>query len=78
MLLRAVRPETVDRLADFATAVADSLRAVADTRRAGSTFPRDGAATGRSAPTTQGIPVTDDDGADDGPDDQTIDEGARA
>ncbi|MFC8501420.1 hypothetical protein ACFUC1_03605 [Pedococcus sp. NPDC057267] len=34
-LLRSVRPETVDRLADLAGAIADTLRDLADHRRAG-------------------------------------------
>jgi hypothetical protein len=34
-LLRSVRPETVDRLADLAGALADTLRELADHRRAG-------------------------------------------
>jgi hypothetical protein len=79
-LLRSVRPETIDRLADLATAVADSLRAVADTHRTGSTAGRDGAGT-QPQPQAQDIPVTEDDEADesdDGPDDETTDEGARA
>ena len=38
-LLRSVRPETVDRLADLAGALADTLRDLADHRRASSATP---------------------------------------
>jgi len=45
-LLRSVRPETVDRLADFASAVAASLRDVATQARASGPGSADGAASG--------------------------------
>lgn len=54
---RTVRPETMERLADFATALASSLREVAATSRAsGSTR-----SAGGSRRTVQDIPLSDDD-----------------
>lgn len=61
-LLRSVRPETVDRLADLAAAVADSLRAVAEAGR-----DEQPSSAGRPGATpTQDIRVDDEEG--DGPD----------
>jgi hypothetical protein len=64
-LLRSVRPETVDRLADLAGALAATLREVAGNRR--SATPHDGAGDGagdgaaeRGAGRVQDIPVEDD------------------
>ena len=60
-LLRSVRPETVDRLADFASAVAASLRDLATQSRASGRAPADGSAPGgpsdRSRATVQDIQV---------------------
>lgn len=60
-LLRSVRPETVDRLADFATAVAGTLRDLATQSRASGPTPGAGSRTGKPsgrAP-VQDIPVAD-------------------
>ena len=60
-LLRSVRPETVDRLADLAGALAATLREVAASRRYAT--PPDGARDGaaeRGAGRVQDIPVEDD------------------
>ena len=59
-LLRSVRPETVDRLADLAGALAATLREVAASGRA--TASRDGAGGGTEgrAGRVQDIPVEDD------------------
>jgi hypothetical protein len=64
-LLCSVRPETVDRLADLAGALAATLREVAGNRR--SATPHDGAGDGagdgaaeRGAGRVQDIPVEDD------------------
>lgn len=61
-LLRAVRPETVDRLADLAGAAAQALRDIASARRASA--PSDSSA-GSSAPGRSGqvqdIPIADED-----------------
>lgn len=66
-LLRAVRPETVDRLADLAGAVTEVLRDLAAARRTSastSASTSNGGATshGGSASRVHDIPVTDDDG----------------
>jgi hypothetical protein len=65
-LVRSVRPETVDRLADLAGALAATLRDLADQRRAGArgSAPRPGGPSrAGSAPGTrvQDIPVDTDD-----------------
>ena len=79
-LLRAVRPETVDRLADLAGALAATLRDVAASgrttggdhrRRPGNTAPTGhepawGAAAGGGRVTVQDIPVHDGDTTDEG------------
>jgi len=59
-LLRSVRPETVDRLADLAGAVAGTLRDLADRRRhdtGSAPTGADGSSTGRAP--VQDIPVED-------------------
>jgi hypothetical protein len=56
-LLRSVRPETVDRLADLAGAVAATLRDVADQRRHDAPDPTPGQ--GAKRPPVQDIPVED-------------------
>jgi hypothetical protein len=56
-LLRSVRPETVDRLADLAGAIAATLRDVADQRRHDA--PDGAPGQGRSRPRVQDIPVED-------------------
>lgn len=61
-LLRAVRPETVDRLADLAGAAAQALRDIASARRATAPSSSAGGAPGRSGH-VQDIPVADDDNA---------------
>ncbi|MEO6142974.1 MAG: hypothetical protein ABIP19_03265 [Dermatophilaceae bacterium] len=65
-LLRSVRPETVDRLADLASAVASSLRDVATQSRASGPSSTNGSASGQSSgggrATVQDIPVDDEDG----------------
>jgi len=66
-LLRSVRPETVDRLADFASAVAASLRDMATQARASAPTPSTArAASGRPPEggrnSVQDIPVDDEDG----------------
>lgn len=53
-LLRLVRPETVDRLADLAGAVADSLRAAAEQRRGAPQDGSRGPAPGSTKPSTPG------------------------
>ena len=61
-LLRSVRPEVVDQLADLASVVAECLRDVAAKSRASSSAPTVWPASGRSSdsgPTTQDIPVED-------------------
>jgi hypothetical protein len=64
-LLRSVRPETVDRIADFASAVAASLRDVATqaraSGRASGATPASGKPSERGRPTVQDIPVDDED-----------------
>jgi hypothetical protein len=60
-LLRSVRPETVDRIADLAGALAATLRDLADQRRAGGAAPDDGP--GPGAGRVQDIPVDDEDAA---------------
>jgi hypothetical protein len=62
-LLRSVRPETVDRLADLAGAVASTLRDLADQRREATAPPQPqpgAAARGRHGSRVQDIPVVDD------------------
>ena len=64
-LLRSVRPETVDRLADFASAVAASLRDVATQSRASgptpsTARPASGTPSGGGRATVQDIHVDDD------------------
>jgi hypothetical protein len=63
-LLRSVRPETVDRLADFATAVAGTLRDLAAQSRASGPGPGAGSRTGNPSgrATVQDIPVADEEG----------------
>jgi hypothetical protein len=62
-LIRSIRPETVDRLADFAAAVASSLRDMAAQSRGSGPGPEGGPRTGSSAdggrPTVQDIHVDD-------------------
>ena len=61
-LLRSVRPETVDRLADLAGAVAATLRDLADQRRttsAGPASPASGHASGRPGHRVHDIVVDD-------------------
>ena len=60
-LLRSVRPETVDRLADIVAAVAASLRDVAAQSRGSSSAPdaRSGSARPPDRSTVQDIPVDD-------------------
>jgi hypothetical protein len=61
-LLRSVRPETMDRLADFASAVTECLRDVAAQSRASGTAPTARPASGGpsdSGRATQDIPVDD-------------------
>ena len=53
-LLRLVRPETVDRLADLAGAVADSLRAAAEQRRGAPQNGSRGPTPGSTEPSTPG------------------------
>ena len=62
-LLRSVRPETVDRLADFASAMAASLRDMATQSRASGPAAQAGSRSGRPAgqATVQDIPVDDED-----------------
>jgi hypothetical protein len=57
-LLRAVRPETVDRLADLAGVVATTLRGLADQRRQDSASGSSGHPSTRE-PRVQDIPVED-------------------
>lgn len=63
--LRSVRPETVDRLADLASAVAATLRDVATQSRASGPSPTNGPASGRPSgggrATVQDIHVDDQD-----------------
>jgi hypothetical protein len=59
-LLRAVRPETVDRLADLAGAVTEVLRDLAAARRTGAS-PSSGDRGSGSSSRVQDIPVADDD-----------------
>lgn len=65
-LLRSVRPETVDRLADLASAVATTLRDVATQSRASgpssANGPASGGPSGRGRATVQDIRVDDEDG----------------
>jgi hypothetical protein len=60
-LLRSVRPETVDRLADFATAVAGTLRDLATQSRAADPEQEAASRTGKppDRATVQDIPVAD-------------------
>ena len=62
-LIRSIRPETVDRLADFAAAVASSLRDMAAQSRGSGPGPGAGPRTGSSPdggrPTVQDIHVDD-------------------
>jgi hypothetical protein len=62
-LIRSIRPETVDRLADFAAAVASSLRDMAAQSRGSGPGPGGGPRTGSSSdggrPTVQDIHVDD-------------------
>lgn len=62
-LLRSVRPETVDRLADFASAMAASLRDLATQSRASGPASEAGSRSGRPSghATVQDIPVDDED-----------------
>ena len=62
-LLRSVRPETVDRLADFASAMAASLRDMATQSRASGSASQAGSRSGRPSgqATVQDIPVDDED-----------------
>ena len=62
-LLRSVRPETVDRLADFASAMAASLRDMATQSRASGPASQAGSRSGRPSgqATVQDIPVDDED-----------------
>lgn len=64
-LLRSVRPETVDRLADLASAVAGTLRDVAAQSRASgpssTNGPASGGPSGGGHATVQDIPVEDED-----------------
>ena len=59
-LLRAVRPETVDRLADLAGAVTEVLRDIAAARRTSASPTSDGRGSGSSS-RAHDIPVADDD-----------------
>lgn len=65
-LLRSVRPETVDRLADLVSAVASTLRDVATQSRGSGQPSTNGSASGGpsggSRATVQDIPVDDEDG----------------
>lgn len=62
-LIRSIRPETVDRLADFAAAVASSLRDVAAQSRGSGpgsgAGPRPGSSSGAGRPSVQDIHVDD-------------------
>jgi hypothetical protein len=62
-LIRSIRPETVDRLADFAAAVASSLRDMAAQSRGSGpgpgAGPRPGSSSDRGRPTVQDIHVGD-------------------
>jgi hypothetical protein len=62
-LLRSVRPETVERLADFASAMAASLRDMATQSRASGPASQAGSRSGRPSgqATVQDIPVDDED-----------------
>ena len=62
-LMRSVRPETVDRLADFASAMAASLRDMATQSRASGPASEAGSGSGRPSghATVQDIPVDDED-----------------
>jgi len=62
-LLRSVRPETVDRLADLASAVASTLRDMATQSRASGPDSGPGSGSGRPSdgPTVQDIRVDDED-----------------
>ena len=60
-LLRAVRPETVDRLADLAGAAAQALRDIASARRASASADGAGSGTPGRSGRVHDIPVADDD-----------------
>jgi hypothetical protein len=74
-LLRSVRPETVDRLADLAGAVTEVLRDLAAARRTSASGSSGGSSNGGPTSRVHDIPVTDDDGHDnDGHDNDGHDE----